>query len=1048
MPPKKQPPPPKNPSTPKNPTTPRNLNTLNNTGTPKPPDAPKTPITPKNPNTPKNSNAPQNTDSPKPPNTPRNTNTPKPPNTPKTHKTPAAPSFMAATASSRARNRDKDMALAAVAAEQEQDQKQTKGEIEVPEEAVTAATAVRPPVDAVLPVPLPTTPPIPSSSPALPALTSPPPPPPRPKSRLQNQASQATAAAAAAAASDPLKSPTGSLSSRDGSFHSGDGSWRGSGREKKPWDMHWGTKPAAPGSSSPAAASVADEYDATFGSNSSSASSLFDNSRRSSRKSQGEGGGSGGGGGGGDAGPADVRRRGTLGEELARRNISMRSGSWSFERKSSRKSRGGGDGVSLRDRRQQGTVKEAMAESEKKRKREALGKGLSVDILRGGAEEEEEEEEEGSDLSVEQEGDRFMEGLDSKTPGRNARAAFVPSRLKERSDTPKSLDHHEPLPKSAPLGPSSLARTTSFGINTTANPDDEALRNALEALKKDLEAARDSTQASLSTTPGAEAPAIPTNENDPPQVQNLRHLTNTILTLFLASNIQLQDRHETLKATLSSTQSDLHASKAETSQLQDANQTLKATLSRTQSDLQASKARAERLQTTLDSERKSHMAFVDQQAKAARVDMDLKLALANRRAERLQASRDGDVTALQASLEEQTGLHGAARTALDAERKALDGLRQDHSAALAMLDSHRTDLASKAQALETSQAELKDAKAELSELRTSHTAALESALEAQASEHASAVEELPLLRRMLAERATSTAADAPDLSEALSTWKTRAREAEAQLAGQTARFLALQHTAAAHYDPELERRERDLRARLTAAQDEKAVLEEELRDAREEGSAWKEDAGKAREQMEAEREEADGLAQSQHDEMVGYVREYFSRLPTNDPEWYRVEPLQACVRAMERELETERAFLGRVKEERETAYRKIEGMIQENDELKRALEEKTLAQTKDGVIVTMPRYMTREGKEEIEAQMGAWREKVKREAEQQREKDRILERVRQWKMDKRYPPLKKGWEKVVDESSWTRWDGKGWLHFAGDEEKETAMRLQKQRILV
>ncbi|KAF1840955.1 uncharacterized protein K460DRAFT_410347 [Cucurbitaria berberidis CBS 394.84] len=126
-----------------------------------------------------------------------------------------------------------------------------------------------------------------------------------------------------------------------------------------------------------------------------------------------------------------------------------------------------------------------------------------------------------------------------------------------------------------------------------------------------------------------------------------------------------------------------------------------------------------------------------------------------------------------------------------------------------------------------------------------------------------------------------------------------------------ARFQKFKETAEKYYQPDLERKNRELWIDLTRARDENAVLREHVKKHQARAQQWQNEYDLVKYERDIRAAGFEEHIQNQQNEISFYIKEYHDK--THDPDHWQIEGLQRKVHTLERELQTTNDMFGQAK---------------------------------------------------------------------------------------------------------------------------------------
>lgn len=290
-------------------------------------------------------------------------------------------------------------------------------------------------------------------------------------------------------------------------------------------------------------------------------------------------------------------------------------------------------------------------------------------------------------------------------------------------------------------------------------------------------------------------------------------------------------------------------------------------------------------------------------------------------------------------------------------------------------------------------------------------------------------------------------------------------------------------TAMKLYQPDLERKYRELQIDHNKSQDENSKLREKLGGQQELAEQWKQEHKETIVELERRTDGFEIEFNQQRDDMLMYIEEYHKK--TQDPAHWELGGLQKRIQSLERDLELTNKLFNEAKTERaklEDEVKKLIGIRINNEKdierlgkawILNSMAPPALApnaypgdsssdcssnssslawpiesQRTASRGVYIPRAHHSDAIAHRNKKIQEFREaQAKRRQEDEAEMD-ILEKIRACVLDEKYPPAKKGWRDVLKESFWDKWYGDGWEAMgASEHDMEIVKRMRAKGMI-
>ncbi|KZM22764.1 uncharacterized protein EKO05_0001471 [Ascochyta rabiei] len=225
------------------------------------------------------------------------------------------------------------------------------------------------------------------------------------------------------------------------------------------------------------------------------------------------------------------------------------------------------------------------------------------------------------------------------------------------------------------------------------------------------------------------------------------------------------------------------------------------------------------------------------------------------------------------------------------------------------------------------------------------------------------------------------------------------------------------------YQPDLERTCRDLKADLTEAQDRNASLADDLTKAQEEARSWQAEMQQYKEEFERRTEHFDEQLRLQHEEMIGSVSEYQSKV--NDSRSWDKDGLILKNKRLEHDQARLAEELSRVSRASAGKDDHIEELLHRHHRDQRMIEDLRNSCFTGNITA----IQARSGEFHLSAQdvMEELREKQRQRREDEDAQDALKEKVRRLRMKGAYPPHTDEWHRLFQAQWLARWDADGCL---------------------
>lgn len=280
-------------------------------------------------------------------------------------------------------------------------------------------------------------------------------------------------------------------------------------------------------------------------------------------------------------------------------------------------------------------------------------------------------------------------------------------------------------------------------------------------------------------------------------------------------------------------------------------------------------------------------------------------------------------------------------------------------------------------------------------------------------------------------------------------WEGLYKEKQKALDKLLAKYKKLQGIAIYNFDSSLENKR--LKKELLALQDKYNIIFSEHGHYKSLSENWKEEFEQLEVRYYSHREESEQMIKELEEEMHGYVKEYYNKLPVNDPDWFTMSELQSQTRNLSKENENLEILRRNLQKEKkdlqalnmclETKYRIVH---LENENLRDAIK-----RGRDHFYAEPLRDLDEKRARKLSKEcIKAAEEKRARRLSRERIKDaeeKLIENARAWKMKEQYPPKKKEYREVVTRTTWDRWEVNSYLAGAPEEDKKESERISDAR---
>ena len=399
----------------------------------------------------------------------------------------------------------------------------------------------------------------------------------------------------------------------------------------------------------------------------------------------------------------------------------------------------------------------------------------------------------------------------------------------------------------------------------------------------------------------------------------------------------------------------------------------------------------------------------------ARTELRSEIKVANRSIDRLE-KENKDITTAIADTKARLEKLGASPSASLEEFKAeIHKLRSDIDAMQKALAANSYDIAAYKKLLEDNQNkpnELILLTHETRQLLHGYEAMLHEATEQKEilllrlAEKEKEIETLKTSLAAEARKASKVANDEEDLVE--DTWEQLYRD-------KTERYEKLEEAlnkrhaqAQTKLRNNLEQKNKELLARFTQSQDEKAQLEAQIMKLQDSAANWEAEFRELKIRHNLQRDESEQEIEKLKVETSTALTEYQNEMPTNNPDWWDVTKLQRQVRDLERRLQRQVDASIQQKEALGTSYDAYAKLKEQNSAFRQelGLDEDFQPSTRTRRLIKprRPDYESAEATAAREKILDEYREKqagARRKREAERE---LIEKARKWKMGDRYPP--------------------------------------------
>ncbi|KAF2796143.1 hypothetical protein K505DRAFT_381189 [Melanomma pulvis-pyrius CBS 109.77] len=268
-------------------------------------------------------------------------------------------------------------------------------------------------------------------------------------------------------------------------------------------------------------------------------------------------------------------------------------------------------------------------------------------------------------------------------------------------------------------------------------------------------------------------------------------------------------------------------------------------------------------------------------------------------------------------------------------------------------------------------------------------------------------EEIKTLEYSIASQAKILSEEAnEEFSSIVYSWQQLYEDKSKQFEKLQSRFRIFREKSIANYRPELERENKDLRARLIETQDENLRLEDQIFKLQESAANWESEYKVLQTRHQRSTQEAEQEMERLNLEMKGYVQEYKNKMPDSNPDWWDVKKLQEQVQDLERQLKDQVAAANDLKQRNVNCYREFERLKKQNEAFKVELgvEDDFKPNHNPRPKLRRPNYESEEETAKREKILKAFREKQNRDREKRERELELIEQARKYKMGERYPP--------------------------------------------
>jgi hypothetical protein len=322
-------------------------------------------------------------------------------------------------------------------------------------------------------------------------------------------------------------------------------------------------------------------------------------------------------------------------------------------------------------------------------------------------------------------------------------------------------------------------------------------------------------------------------------------------------------------------------------------------------------------------------------------------------------------------------------------------------------------------------------------------------------------ENLELLKKELTEmqeREKVAVSEGRKAKEELAIWKQRYEDERKLKEKAQYNYRSFKRTAEEMYQPDLEKKIKELQSRLIVLRYENTLLQERVQTYKARISNWEDEHSITKERAETKQFELEDEIKRQGAEILVYIKEYHEKVKANSH--WNVEGLQQRIREMEREHEATIALMQAIEREKSRLEQhtipkfseRICTLEKENKKLKDEWAMKhhapsTETATRVPAGLPVPRFMHPEETAKREEKLEKLRQHQlklrKNRARIDAYAEAMLEKARERVLG---PELyEKGeWRNFAGKSSWQIWDGDSWTCVAGKRDFKIVEKLRER----
>lgn len=241
-------------------------------------------------------------------------------------------------------------------------------------------------------------------------------------------------------------------------------------------------------------------------------------------------------------------------------------------------------------------------------------------------------------------------------------------------------------------------------------------------------------------------------------------------------------------------------------------------------------------------------------------------------------------------------------------------------------------------------------------------------------------------------------------------WKTMYESSKQCFDSLHSRYKQLQIEAQRMYQPNLESECKKLQSKLTAAEDSKANLTDEVRKAQMEAKFWQTEAEQCNARLEERLMRFEEQSQLQNEEMLSAVQEYRGKV--NDSKHWDRDGLMMKHETLEREQAKLNYEICRL----------VKADAEKDDQIKSLVERQQQEHNTRHAGGNVVQAAGGKRKHSRWHELEKLREKQRKRLEQEEAEEALKEKVRRLMMADDYPPVKPGWQNLVQMPWWKRWE--------------------------